>query len=290
MKEFSFKGIGTRWNISIDDTGSTEEAEQEILALVGTFEKRFSRFLPDSEVNAFRYALPGVYEVSEEFLVLLTRADELRVLTGGAYDPAVGPLLEGAGYDASYRMQPDDSVEKFTLPEWEITQGSLCIDGPTGFDFGGIGKGYCIDRVSDLLKDLGFKYFIVEAGGDMYGTSKENDEPWKIAIEYPGKEDTAAGVVPLKDGAVAVSDSFRRRWGRWHHIVDPTKKSPVEDVIGAAVVAPSAWNADCMTSALFLSNEEMYASAAEKYDAAYLVFRSDGVSVVSKSWPGELFV
>jgi thiamine biosynthesis lipoprotein len=123
----------------------------------------------------------------------------------------------------------------------------------------------------------------------MYGTSKCGNAPWRIAIEYPGKPDTAAGVIDLKDQAVAVSDSFRRRWGDWHHVVDPKRKRSVESVIGATAVAPSAWHADCMTSVLFLASPEQYPLAAKEFTASYLVFNNDGTCHVSPHWKGELF-
>src|SRR3989338_3947241 len=113
---FTFGGIGTSWCVLTDGELLREDTKACILDYLRVFNERFSRFLNDSEANAFRNAEAGRYEISEEFAVLLARAGELRHLTKGLYDPAVGGLLEQAGYDATYRMTPRPGVADFTLP------------------------------------------------------------------------------------------------------------------------------------------------------------------------------
>jgi len=289
MDEFTFNAIGTTWCIFTDATPLQDDAKKAVLEYIAGFDKRFSRFLADSEANAFRSAEAGGYTISKELAILLSEAQRLRYLTDGVYDPAVGGLLERAGYDATYSMRSLDNVDEFVLPKWTVAGETLTLDGPAVFDIGGTGKGYCIDQVAALLGRFGYKHFLVDAGGDMYATYKEDGSAWRVAIQYPGKPDTAASVVNLKNQGIAVSDSFRRRWGVWHHVVHPQFKSPIEHIIGAAAVAPNAWHADCMTSALFLSSSKKYPSIAREYKAGYLVFNNEGTCIVSSDWQGELF-
>ena len=288
-KGFSFSGLGTKWEIVVDDEILKEDTKKTVLQYVKNFEGRFSRFLPNSETNAFRDSNAGDYVISEEFALLLAKADRLRSLTEGVYDPAVGGLLERAGYDAKYTMMPAQNTEEFVLPKWSVKNETLTINGPTAFDLGGMGKGYCIDRIAELLKSFGHKYFLVDGGGDMFATKKSNGSSWKVAIEYPGKPGIAAGLINLENQGLAVSDSFRRRWGKWHHLVNPKLKKAIEFVIGAVAVTPSAWDADCMTSALFFSESDRYSVISEFYKGSYLVFRNDGQAMVSPNWKGELF-
>lgn len=289
METFTFSALGTKWSILVDHDAFPEEHQKAILADVAVFENRFSRFILSSEVNQFREGGAGTYEVSELFAVLLTRADQLRELTGGIYDPGLGGLLEHAGYDPTYRLESDQKVETFTLPKWSLSGRKVTLDGPVVFDFGGIGKGYCIDLVAGMLERLGYQYYLVEGGGDMYGTTKRDGSPYQVALEWPGKPDTAFGVVTLNHQAVAVSDSFKRRWQKWHHIIDPHAKKPIEGVVGCAALAGNAFAADCMTSGLFLSPEEGYGKLVEELQAEYVVFRANGTVGVSPGWPGELF-
>jgi len=287
---FTFTGIGTSWCILVDGAELRGDARSDILDYMRVFNERFSRFLDDSEACAFRTATVGEYQISEKFAALLARADGLRTLTHGLYDPAVGGLLEQAGYDSTYSMHPRPAVAEFMLPKWELRGRTLSIDGPAVFDLGGMGKGYCIDGVAEILEAHGYLHYLVDGGGDMYGTSKQGGEPWRVALEYPGRQDTAAGMVMLKNEGIAVSDTFRRRWGGWHHIVHPFSKVPVENVLGVTALAPTAWDADCATSALFFTNAEEYAAVGKSLNARYLVFLSDGTTAVSTDWSGELFV
>jgi thiamine biosynthesis lipoprotein len=290
MDNFTFSGLGTAWSISADGTSLDDETKQAILLYVQTFENRFSRFIPSSEVNAFRTARAGEYPISRELAVLLHGAQKLRALTNGAYDPAIGELIEHTGYDASYTMVAKQAqVDTFQLPAWSLQGTALTIDGPVVFDLGGIGKGYCIDRLSDLLVKRGYSYFIVEGGGDMYGTTKVGGQGFRVALEWPGRPDTAFGIVELKHQGLAVSDSFKRRYGQWHHIIDPRTKEPIKDVIGCATLAPSAWQADQMTSGLFLAPPRAYAGLSEALASEYVVFQDAGQVRVSQHWPGELF-
>lgn len=288
METHTFQALGTTWNILVDHARYEEIHQQEIIKRVALFEQRFSRFLPESEVNQFRTALPGVYPVSEGMAVLLARADQLRTLTYGRYDPAVGGLLERAGYGLK-TGQVAESPEDFRLPRWSLVETTLTIDGAVTFDFGGIGKGYCIDLVASALEQLGYQYYLVEGGGDMYGTTKRDGSPYRIALEWPGKPDTAFGLVTLNHQGVAVSDSFRRRWQNWHHIVDPQTKQTIEAVIGCSAVSGSAFEADSMTSALFHAPLEHYPRVAEALEGQYVVFQSNGTVSVSGNWPGELY-
>lgn len=288
MEDFSFTGLGTQWSISIDGALLRDQDKEIILQYVQAFENRFSRFLPHSEVNAFRVSLAGEYVVSGEFTRLLARADMLRRLTGGVYDPGVASVLENAGYGARQGLSPLEKKDGASLSKWSLVGETLTIGGPIGFDFGGIGKGYCIDRIAEIMKELGYHFFLVDGGGDMVATTKADGSAWRVAIEYPGKPELAASIVALVDRGLAVSDTFRRRFGTWHHLIDAQEKKPIERMIGCAAVARDAWAADCMTSGLFFAPEANYGALAREFAANFLVFRSDGTAGASTDWPGEL--
>ncbi|MFZ2187560.1 MAG: FAD:protein FMN transferase [Candidatus Moraniibacteriota bacterium] len=288
MEKFSFTGLGTEWSVTVDGQPLRDQAQAAILRFVQEFEARFSRFLPGSEVNTFRESPAGDFMLSREFALLLATADRLRVLTNGAYDPAVASALEDAGYGAQYGLKPLAKSEGARVPGWSLAGDRLTIEGPIAFDLGGIGKGYCIDRVAEIVKRFGYNYFLVDGGGDMTATTKADGSTWRIAVEYPGKPDTAASIVNLSNQGIAVSDSFRRRFGKGHHLIDAQKRKPVEKIIGCAAVARDAWAADCMTSGLFFAPPENYHALAQEFEASYIVFQNDGTAKVSPDWQGEL--
>ncbi len=288
MEAFSFSGLGTGWSVLIDGDVLRSEVKKDVLSYAEDFEKRFSRFLPHSEVNAFRTSEAGEYAISSDFLFLLQSADKLRLLTDGKYDPAVALILEDAGYGNAKKLTPLKRKEDSAMPKWSLLGNILSIDGPIAFDFGGIGKGYCIDGVAAIVRNAGYEYFLVEGGGDMVATTKADGSSFRVAIEYPEKPDTAASVIGLSNQGVAVSDIFRRRFGRWHHLIDAQEKKPIDTIIGSVAVAQDAFSADCMTSGLFFAPTQKYSLLASAFKSSYIVFQKDGTAQVSLDWMGEI--
>ena len=291
MDTVAFQALGAHWTISLDGATFSAATKEYILGFLRTFESRFSRFIPESEVNAFRSASAGTFPVSPEFALLLARAQQLREWTRGAFDPAVASVLERAGYDRALSLSPKESEGDTRVPAWSLSGGLLTIEGPIAFDLGGIGKGYAIDRVADILRADGCVYFLVEGGGDMVGTTKADGSGWRVAVAWPGREEgTIASVVTLQNQGFAASDTLLRRWGKWHHIIDMRTQTPVETLIGAAVIAPEAFAADVMTSALFLLPQEEAPAVLGLFGATAMTFAADGSVSVDSKWSGEMFV
>jgi len=293
VQSYSFKALGTAWSISIDQAAFISDTFwQKVVDTTSLFEQRFSRFIDTSESRAFAEAKAGTYPVSAEMTRLLVAADKLRQLTKGQYDPAIGSLLEAAGYNKSYTLKPNEQyIKEWQLPNWQIDAKNLqvTIDRPLVFDFGGIGKGYWIDQLSQLLIDSDFPFHIIEGGGDMMATSKQNGQGWRVAIEYPGKPEMALGLSVLKNQGFAASDMFRRRWGSWHHFIDHQKKSSQNHILGCAVIAPNAWQADQATSILSLTDPAQATQLVNQLGVEYLVVGNDDLIRRSSHWPGQLF-
>jgi FAD:protein FMN transferase len=292
MESFQFKALGTAWSLSVDAPIVPEAVWQSIVAETADFEQHFSRFIEGSEVTIYRHAKAGEYKISLCLTELLSAADRLRNLTDGAYNPAVGGLLEAAGYNSRYELKPDpQKIAEWSLQVWTLDEPnrSLTIAGPLIFDLGGIGKGYWIDQVSLLLKKAGYPNHLVEGGGDMMATQKADGQAWRVAVEWPGKPDTALGLVELKNQGLAVSDNVKRKWGAWHHLVDVAVKQPVNHILGCVAVAPSAWQADQLTSALALQKSEKYSEMAKILGGEYVVLLANEQALVSADWNGELF-
>ena len=288
MEEYFFEALGTKWSITLDGVSERPDL-QAIFDAVTQFENRFSRFKETSEVNQFRTSPQGEYSISQDLANLFSQADVLRVITDGIFDPVVAETLEQAGYDAQYTFIPNTEMNMSAKTHWSIDGQMLTIDGPVHFDFGGIGKGYCIDMIASMLRAQNLPYFLVEGGGDMYGTTKSDGSAFTVALEWPGKSDTAFGTVSLAHQGLAVSDSFKRRWKEWHHIVNAVTQKPIAHIVGVACVAPTAFLADCATSGIFLTPQGGHTIVYEKLRAEGVVFFESGLIEVSKAWRGEFF-
>lgn len=289
--------MGTVWYISTFGEVPSElwqKLEQES----ARFEAQYSRFIMTSEANAWReIAEPVTTTITEPLAQMLQFAQDLKQLTHGRFDPAVGGLLEEIGYDSQYSFRPSEP-EKWHSPEWSIQGDQLSISEKLVIDIGGFGKGFWIDQLSKMLTDAGFPHHLVDGGGDMYATTKPDGSGWRVAIEQPGMPDTARDVVTLQNQALAVSDTLKRQWGTsgtdtqneqaWHHVLNPITRTNSQQLIGAAVIAPQAMIADALTTAIMVSPAEEWGSISDTYQAQFSVITPQKMVYTHPDWPGEM--
>src|SRR4029078_11204293 len=72
-------------------------------------------------------------------------------------------------------------------------------------DPGGIGKGYAVDRMVEVLKQAGVRIALVSASGSsIYGLGAPPDEPkgWPITISTPRDPSAAATQVALNNMSI----------------------------------------------------------------------------------------
>lgn len=289
MFDLTFESMGTHWQISVDTHDLPPILISEIREKTNQFDQQYSRFISTSEANKFRNCAAGNYPVSKDLAVMLQAGQHLLKLTDGAFDLSIATLFEKIGYDPDYNFKKAPDSVKWQPPKWSIQDRTLSIDGPVVFDVGGIGKGYWIDRISGILVAHNFPHHLVEGGGDMFATTKQDRSAWRVAIEYPGKPDIALGMVELENQALAASDIFKRKWKGWNHLVNAKTGKPLSKLLGSVSVAPSAFLADQMTSVLSFGNPEQYTHIATELRAEYLIMKADESIVMSEGWRGEVF-
>jgi thiamine biosynthesis lipoprotein ApbE len=123
----------------------------------------------------------------------------------------------------------------------------------------------------------------------MMGTTKRNGEGWRIALEWPGRPEMAIGLSELKNQAIAVSDTFKRRWKNWHHLISAQSQKPLQEIVGLMAIAPTAFAADQCTSGLAFGSPKKFSKIAKAFKAEYLLVYEDQRLVTSPDWPGEFF-
>ena len=122
------------------------EAAQAAFALVDRLEGELSRFRHNSDITRINHLHAGESaRIGEAALECLLIARHLYDLTGGAFDIAVGTGLPSLVIDA------------------EACAVRAEADG-VRLDLGGIGKGYAVDLVAELLEEWGLERAFVHGG------------------------------------------------------------------------------------------------------------------------------
>ncbi len=287
-QQYSWQALGSAVVVTIVHARTPAYGESIAAAVrqrVGAFEKRFSRFLPDSELSAFNRRAGKKVRVSGAFGRLLTAAIDLSAATGGLYNPFVLPALQHAGYRGSW-PSPEQGVAGTDFSERRIVLATNISTGPgwaripqdTALDFGGIGKGYLLDELAAFLDTKGLDGYWLSLGGDIICNGYDTDSrPWQIGVQHA---EDARKIITTVDNhgtrlAVATSGVTKRQGSHngqlWHHLIDPrTGKPAATTVLTATVTAEQATAAD------------VYAKCAVIAGAAWI--KGAGRAGVVQSW------
>lgn len=263
-------------------------------------ERRWSRFLPGSEVSRLNRRPGRPVVVSPDTFTLVARSVDAWHATGGRFDPTVLPAMLAAGYDRDFAAVAV-AAGPFGVPQPSPGCGGIRLDpavqavwlpAGVGFDPGGIGKGLAADLVSREMVDAGAAGALVNVGGDLRvrGTPPAGDE-WTVAVEDPADGAHELARFALASGAVATSSRLQRRWRAGdvdlHHLIDPTTGSAAQtDVATVTVVAADAWWAEALATALCVSPAP--AALGVRNDASVLVVLDDGTRITTPDLQGAL--
>lgn len=266
-------------------------------------ERRWSRFVPTSEVSRLNRAEGLPVRVSWETRLLVRRALDGYAVTNGRFDPTLLGAVLRAGYVDSFERlgsRPRSAsrggggrgglVTGAHRIEVDDGAGTVRVPLGVGFDAGGIGKGLAADVVAEELVGLGAAGVCVNVGGDVRVCGAAPDGvAWRIAVDSPWAGSAPLAELRVEDGAVATSSRLRRRWidehgAEQHHLVDPaTGASARSPVLAATAVASSGWQAEVLAKAAFLDAAQGL-DLVDRLGAAAVVVVPDGV-LTSPGWP-----
>jgi thiamine biosynthesis lipoprotein len=210
------------------------------------WERTFSRFVPDSELNRVNASRHPFVAVTPLFARALSEALGAAARTEGLVDPTLGAALLAAGYDRDFGLLEEDprAAGRPVTGSWQSLRlaGTLLFRLPgTIIDLNGVVKSMAVDASLELLAGDGF----VSAGGDVAARGE-------VVVGLPG-----GGALALRGGGIATSGSTKRHWRRGgalqHHLLDPrTGRPSTSRWLEVTVAAASCLRADVAAKAAFL--------------------------------------
>lgn len=278
MNQLKFESLGTVWVIE-----SNRDIPRVITDWLAKFENTYSRFIANSLLNRISLT-PGRYQLDSDGQKIFDYYRQFYKLTNGLFSPLIGQNLVQAGYDSKYSLSTTLLTDIPLLEEiFEYNPPYIETKKICQLDFGGIGKGYAIEQVKNILLDTNSDYFYINAGQDIYIHSSV---PIEVALENPSNHEEAIGVARVTNQSICGSSSNRRNWGKFHHIINPLTKSSPVDVVATWVIADSPAVADAISTCLFLVPPQQLAS---DFDFEYLIIDQQHQSVRSPHFPATLF-
>ena len=276
---------------------------QEVDGVLETIDQRMSTYRADSELSRFNAAPAGEWmPISADTRHVIAEAVTVSEMTGGAFDPSVGPIVDLWGFGPQERRQQPPNEDAIAALRSRVGMDKLMVrSNPSAvskqsdglrLDLSGIAKGFGVDQVAMLLEARGLSNYLVEVGGELRSSGRGPEQrPWRIGIENPlaGSGDLQQ-IVELGRAALATSGNYRLYFDydgqTYCHLIDPATGHPVtHDLASATVVAATTAQADAFSTALLVLGPEAGSTFAAEHDIAALFIIASGGSFRAEPSP-----
>ncbi|HEX5104587.1 MAG TPA: FAD:protein FMN transferase [Pirellulaceae bacterium] len=238
-------------NVAIDDAlDELAYIEHRLLSI----------YQPESQIS--RLNRDGcLCDPSPLVVYVLRHAQALSRQTTGAFDITVQPLWEAFAAAAKRGESPDVSTvaaarRKVDWRQLEISDDRIRFRQPgMKLTLNGIAQGFATDRVLATLRGHGIEHALINVGEHAPLGESAAGDPWTVGIQHPRNEDAYVALTDLDGRCLATSGDYATTFSpdrASNHIFDPrTGYSPTE-LASVSVLAPSAMQADALSTALFV--------------------------------------
>jgi len=269
--------MGTTYSVKIvvEPFQSTDGLQVKIDKRLDEVNRSMSTYRKDSEISRFNRlrSIDAGFPVSDGFFQVMQTGQQIYTMSGGAWDATVHPLVNLWGFGRKKRSgdrpgqgEISQALKTVGFDQIRIQDQELYKTHPdVTLDLGSIAKGYGVDQIAAVVRDSGFKNFLVEIGGEVFAAGLRVDgTPWRVGVNRPVKDapgNAVYKVVGLTEKAMATSGDYRNfieiDGKRYSHVIDPRTGFPVSNaVVSASVVAGTCMLADGLATALMVMGPE----------------------------------
>jgi len=272
--EKSADAMGSTYSIALYgyDRVKMEAAVDAAFDEVRRLDELLSNYQPGSqwsEVNRDAATKPVL--VSPELFQLLAACLEFSRESEGAFDITVGPLMKvwgfykGSGH-LPHKPEIAAALAKVGYRHIRLDPAAQTVRfdrSGVEMDPGGVGKGYAVDRMVEVLRQNGVRTAMVAgSGSSIYGMGAPPDEPrgWPVKIKDPWDNRKTLAEVWLKDSSMSTSGSYEkffRAEGRvYAHIMDPRTGYPAQGSVSVSVLAPRTVDSEVWAKPYFVNGRQ----------------------------------
>ncbi|MBI1255832.1 MAG: FAD:protein FMN transferase [Chloroflexi bacterium] len=195
--------------VEVVDASVTTEAFDQVFDYFAYVDAKFSTYKSESEISQINRGELTLEDASSDMQLIFALAEQTRQETDGFFD-----------------IRHGDSI-----------------------DPSGIVKGWAIYNAAELLLDLGYENFYVDAGGDVQVRGKNaHGDLWRLGIGNPFNLHEIVKTLALTDCGIATSGTYVRG----NHIYNPLNASDaLDEIVSLTVIGPNIYEADRFATAAF---------------------------------------
>ena len=260
------------FEIALNRDGSAHlGAISDALELIARIEDQITLYRSSSElIELNRHAADWPIEVEPRLFELLLTAQRLAHETDGAFNPAAGPLVQlwrecRMAERIPAPQEIADRLNRTGLEQIELDETARTVrfrQSGVECNLNAIGKGWALDRAGELLRERGATDWLMHAGqSSLLSCGSHAGLPgWPVRLRNPLMAHHGLGTLRLIDRALSTSGNgvqfYRYQGQRYGHLIDPRTGWPVEKVLAVSVVAPTATEAEALSTAFFVLGVE----------------------------------
>ncbi len=253
--------------LASNEQKKVDEALKEVWARMDEISSQMSVFNQEGVLSKINNSQGSPMQIEKDLYSLIKNSIYYSQITKGTFDVTVLPLIELWKRNSREGRVPtqkeiNETKKSVGYKYIQLLKGNKIqlqkINAKV--DLGGIAKGYAVDEAARILKEHGINNFFIDAGGDLYVSGLNcRERPWKIGIRDPQNKNEIIDVIELSDMAVTTSGDYEQFYmingKKYSHIIDPLTGYPQQGIVSATVIAPTATQADALSTALCVLGE-----------------------------------
>ena len=274
---------------------ASNEVYDAIFDRIREIESRMSVFLPDSDISRIN-AAAGIkpVQVHDDVFMVIERAVYFAELSGGAFDPTIGPVSSLWNVMGDNPRIPSQEEIDAVLPlvnwrdiELDQQQRSVFLRHKgMALDLGAIAKGYAADEALAIIQKAALDRALIDLGGNIitFGI-KQDGTPWRLGYRNPlGALDDFIGIISGWDMTVSTSGVnmryFEHDGVRYHHLFSPFDGRPANTgLLAVTVITAVSMDADALSTAAFVLGYEKGRALIDPIEGVEAIFVFEDMSV-----------
>lgn len=261
---FSHEAMATTFEIFIlhDDASYAQQAAWAAFDELDRLEAALSRFIENSDISRINnLAANQSLQIGPDAFECLQLCSQIYDETNRTFDITIGFLMDcWLNEDKTIRAPSKNELNQarqhtgthlFKLDKAEHTV-ELSTD-KLHIDLGGIGKGYAVDKMAELLNDWSIDTALIHSGCSsvLALSAPPETKGWPLTLSSPADSKQTLACLHLHDRAVSGSGLQKGR-----HIIDPRAGRPLEGKSAAWACAPDAATADALSTAFIVMSPD----------------------------------